>query len=75
MSDVDDVTAGRDGSRRLVLDSYARLSRMPETGELEKIETQWADNRVTIERHGGVLGRELKDGLSAWRRGGAASGL
>ncbi|WP_051385976.1 recombinase family protein [Actinokineospora inagensis] len=39
---------------------------MPETGELEKIETQWADNRLVIERRGAVLGEELSDGLSAW---------
>ena len=51
-----------------MLDSYARLSKNPSTGELEKIETQWADNRRTIDRLGGVLGKELKDGLSAWRK-------
>jgi site-specific DNA recombinase len=54
---------------RLVLDSYARLSRVPETGELEKIETQLADNAKVIERVGGELGQELSDGLSAWKRG------
>jgi site-specific DNA recombinase len=53
----------------LVLDSYGRLSRVPETGELEKIETQWADNRKVIDRIGATLGEELKDGLSAWKRG------
>jgi DNA invertase Pin-like site-specific DNA recombinase len=42
---------------------------MPETGELEKIATQLADNRATIERRGGVLGLELADGLSAWKTG------
>jgi len=52
-----------------VYDSYARLSRVPDTGELEKIETQWADNRRVIERLGGVLGTELDDGLSAWKKG------
>ena len=52
-----------------MFDSYARLSRMPDTGELEKIETQWADNRRVIERLGGVLGAELDDGLSAWKKG------
>ncbi|MGH3451890.1 MAG: recombinase family protein [Haloechinothrix sp.] len=41
---------------------------MPETGELEKIDTQWADNRKVIERVDGVLGEELSDGLSAWKR-------
>jgi DNA invertase Pin-like site-specific DNA recombinase len=59
---------GRDAERPLVYDSYARLSRVPETGELEKIETQLADNRTVIERLGGVLGEELSDGLSAWKR-------
>lgn len=49
-------------------DSYGRLSRVPETGELEKVETQHADNRKLIERLGGVLGEELSDGLSAWKR-------
>ena len=51
-----------------MLDSYGRLSRVPETGELEKIDTQWADNRKVIDRVGAVLGEELKDGLSAWKR-------
>ncbi|MGQ0842265.1 recombinase family protein [Actinokineospora sp.] len=62
-----DQTTGR-GGRRSVYDSYGRLSRVPETGELEKIETQLADNRKVIERRGGVLGEELSDGLSAWKR-------
>ncbi|MGH3760529.1 recombinase family protein [Actinophytocola sp.] len=52
-----------------MLDSYARLSKNPNTGEFEKIETQWADNRGAIDRLGGVLGVELEDGLSAWRKG------
>lgn len=52
-----------------MLDSYGRLSRVPETGELEKIDTQWADNRKVIDRVGASLGEELKDGLSAWRKG------
>lgn len=51
-----------------MLDSYGRLSRVPETGELEKVETQLADNRKVIERTGSVLGEELSDGLSAWNR-------
>lgn len=62
----DDI-AGQ-GAGRPVLDSYGRLSRVPETGELEKIDTQWADNRKVIERVDGVLGEELSDGLSAWKR-------
>ncbi|MCP3804964.1 recombinase family protein [Allokutzneria sp. A3M-2-11 16] len=63
-----DVSAGQGGDRPLVLDSYGRLSRVPETGELEKIDTQWADNRKVIERIGASLGEQLKDGLSAWKR-------
>lgn len=66
-----DATAGQQpGGSGLVpvYDSYARLSKNPNTGEFEKIETQWADNRAVIERLGGVLGRELDDGLSAWKR-------
>lgn len=54
---------------QLVLDSYGRLSRVPETGELEKIETQLADNAKVIKRVGGELGEELSDGLSAWKLG------
>lgn len=66
MSGDGESVAGRDG-RRPVYDSYGRLSRVPETGELEKIETQWADNLKVIERHGAVLGEQLSDGLSAWK--------
>ncbi|WNV83847.1 recombinase family protein [Umezawaea sp. Da 62-37] len=51
-----------------MIDSYARLSWNPDTLELEKIKTQFADNRETIIRHGGVVGLELSDGLSAWKR-------
>ena len=36
---------------------------------MEKIATQLADNRATIERRGGVLGVKLADGLSAWKTG------
>ena len=57
------------GGRPLVLDSYARLSKVPETGELEKVEDQHADNGKVIDRVGGVLGLELSDGLSAWKKG------
>ncbi|WP_163511390.1 recombinase family protein [Fodinicola acaciae] len=64
-----DVNAGQDPEQPPVLDSYGRLSKVPETGELEKVETQWADNRKVIERLGGVLGEELSDGMSAWRKG------
>ncbi len=65
---TDSVTAG-EAVRRPVYDSYARLSRVPETGELEKIETQHADNHKVIDRLGGVLGLDLDDGMSAWRKG------
>src|SRR5438067_5637689 len=53
----------------LVLDSYGRLSKVPETGELEKVEDQHADNGKVIDRVGAVLGLELSDGLSAWKKG------
>ncbi|WP_233620544.1 recombinase family protein [Amycolatopsis sp. WAC 01416] len=68
MSAYENITAG-ETARRPVYDSYARLSRVPETGELEKIETQHADNGKVIERMGGVLGLDLDDGMSAWRKG------
>lgn len=55
-------------SSRLCPGSYGRLSWNPTTHELEKTETQWADNRVTINRHAGVMGRELSDDLSAWKK-------
>src|SRR5882757_8523473 len=58
----------RERGEKPVYDSYGRLSRVPETGELEKIEDQWSDNQVVIDRLGGVLGAELSDGLSAWKR-------
>lgn len=45
-----------------------RLARVPEKGELEKIDTQWADNRKVVDRVGACLGEELSDGLSAWKR-------
>src|SRR4051812_3636021 len=66
-----DVTAGQskpEAGSGPVYDSYARLSKNPTTGEYEKIETQLSGNRLVIERLGGVLGRELEDGLSAWKR-------
>ena len=62
------VTAGQDADRPLVLDSYGRLSRVPETGELEKIDVQWTDNRKVIDHVGATLGEELSDGLFAWKR-------
>lgn len=65
---MEQVGAGEGDRRPPVYDSYARLSKVPETGELEKVETQQADNRAAIERRGGVLGEELSDGLSAWNR-------
>jgi len=63
------VTAGQGTDGVFVYDSYGRLSKAPDTGEFEKIETQWADNRTVIGRLGGVLGEELEDGLSAWKKG------
>lgn len=67
MGAKDEVSAGQAGQPP-VFDSYGRLSWNPNTRELEKIETQWADNKKTIERHGGVVGKQLSDGLSAWKR-------
>ncbi|RSM46347.1 recombinase family protein [Amycolatopsis balhimycina DSM 5908] len=69
MGDDDKVSAGQGAAVPLVLDSYGRLSKVPETGELEKVEDQHADNRSVIDRAGGVLGLELSDGLSAWKKG------
>lgn len=43
--------------------------RTVETGELEKVDTQWADNRQVIDRVGAGLGEKLSAGLSAWKRG------
>ena len=62
------VSAGQTAGRP-VFDSYARLSWNPSTRELEKIGTQHRDNEGTIARHGGVVGRYLDDGLSAWKAG------
>jgi site-specific DNA recombinase len=62
------VSAGQERRQPPVLDSCGRLSRVPETGELEKIETQHADNHKVIERVGGVVGRDFSDGLPAWKR-------
>lgn len=67
MSIDSSVNAGQAGQPP-VFDSYGRLSWNPTTHELEKIETQHEDNRKTIARHGGVLGAELADGLSAWKK-------
>jgi DNA invertase Pin-like site-specific DNA recombinase len=52
-----------------VYDCYARLSWKPDTGDLEKIEDQWEDCRGQVERLGGVLGKRLDDGASAWKKG------
>ena len=68
-TEQDTNAAGQRPDRPLTLDSYGRLSRVPETGELEKIDVQWADNRKVIKRVGAVLGEELRDGLSAWKKG------
>lgn len=67
MSNHGSVKAGQAGQPP-VFDSYGRLSWNPTTHELEKIETQHEDNRKTIARHGAVLGAELADGLSAWKK-------
>lgn len=69
MSRKKQVSAGQDAAAAPVIDSYARLSWKPDTKDLEKIEDQFASNRHLIERVGGVLGKELPDGASAWKRG------
>jgi site-specific DNA recombinase len=63
------VNAGQDPATPWVIDSYARLSWKPDTRDLEKIEDQFGSNRDLIGRVGGVLGKELSDGASAWKRG------
>jgi DNA invertase Pin-like site-specific DNA recombinase len=67
MSNASKVSAGQAGEPP-VFDSYGRLSWNPTTHELEKIETQHEDNRRTVDAHGGVVGLELQDGLSAWKK-------
>lgn len=69
MGNAKRISAAQPVRQSPVYDSYGRLSRVPETGELEKIDTQHADNRQVIDRLGGTLGEELSDGLSAWKRG------
>lgn len=57
----------RDEQGRLIIDPYARLSLNP-NGELEKIQTQHADNEQTIGRLGHAVGKRLTDdSLSAWQ--------
>lgn len=71
MSTKRDVTAGqrrRAPREQPVYDSYARLSWNPTTRELEKIDDQLSDNVGVVNRLGGVVGEELSDGLSAWKR-------
>ncbi|MEW2504326.1 hypothetical protein AB0878_28060 [Amycolatopsis sp. NPDC047767] len=68
MNATRDVNAGQVGDRPVVLDSYGRLSWVLEAGELEKVETQWVDNRKVIDRVGATLAEEFKDGLCAWKR-------
>jgi site-specific DNA recombinase len=63
-----DVDAGRSVDQPPVSDSYVRLSRVPETGEPEQLDVQWADNRKVVDRVG-ALGEKLQGGLSAWKRG------
>lgn len=69
MTQLINIAAGRDGITVPVIDSYGRLSRVPDTGELEKITTQLGDNRKRIVQVGGQLGEEFSDGLSAWKLG------
>jgi len=53
----------------MVLDSYARLSWKPDSGDLAKIADQHRDNSALIGRLGATLGEELSDGASARKRG------
>ena len=68
------VDAGQTVDNRPVFDSYARLSKVPDSAELEKIVTQFEDNRTKIERTGARLGEELSDGMSAWKAGAVRPG-
>ncbi|MGH3980363.1 MAG: recombinase family protein, partial [Pseudonocardiaceae bacterium] len=57
-------------ARPLVVDLYARLSRCPTDGSLEKVDTQLVDCRAVAQRNGWTIGHEHDDpNLSAWRRG------
>lgn len=57
------MTTTEDGTgadqRRPVVDLYARLSRCPTDGSLEKVETQLADCRAVAERNGWTVGKEV----------------
>lgn len=53
-----------------VLDAYARISRNPDTGEMEKTDRQLMDVLRDIERRGARLGAILRDdNISAWKKG------
>lgn len=45
------------------------MSRVPDTGEWEKVETQHEDNLKVLDRLGAELGKPLDDGISAWKKG------
>lgn len=68
MAGMGKVSAGQGVRRQPVIDSYARLSWKLDAKELEKIDTQHADNATVIERSGGVAGELFEDGLSAWKK-------
>lgn len=51
-----------------VLDVYGRISKNPETGELEKVDRQLLDCLQNVQRRHARLGEVLRDdGISAWR--------
>lgn len=57
-------------SRPLVVDLYARLSRCPTDGSLEKVDKQLIDCHAVADRNGWTVGAQWDDpDLSAWRRG------
>ncbi|MGO1052982.1 recombinase family protein [Crossiella sp. CA198] len=66
MSPKNHVTPGQAPDSRPVIDNYGRLSRVPDTGELEKIARQHKDNSRRIAQAGCQEGLRLADGLSAW---------
>lgn len=58
-----------------VLDAYARISRNPDSGVMEKTDSQLVDILGEIARRGARLGEVLRDdNLSAWKKNGKRPG-
>lgn len=74
MATLDDATPTSRNGRAPFWNSYARLSRVPETDELEKIEIQHEDNAAAIRRRGAVVGEPWMTGFSRGRKASAARG-